>query len=93
VSTTTKVIRVPAEVQEEAMELAALRRQQSGHLIADAWREYMANHREEFAADLEKAAALLRDGTLEELAAFASRNVEARASAAHQRAHASRVDS
>jgi hypothetical protein len=49
------------------------------HLVAEAWREYIANHREEFAADLEKTAQLLRDGTLSHLAEFSSRNADARA--------------
>lgn len=81
----TKVIRVPDNVHEEAVRLAALRRQQPGHLLAEAWREYMEKNRAQFAADLERAAKHLRDGTLESLADFASRNADARAQAAAQR--------
>lgn len=81
----TKVVRVPGEVHEEAVQLAALRRQQPGQLLAEAWRDYMEKHREQFAADLEQAAKVLRDGTLQSTSAFASRNVQARAKAAVER--------
>lgn len=81
----TRVLRVPEQVHNEATEIAALRRSQPGHLVAEAWREYIANHRNEFAADLEKTAKLLRDGTLDELAAFTSRNADARAEQAIER--------
>lgn len=86
----TAVIRVPSQVHQEAVQLAALRREQPGHLLAAAWNEYLENHRDEFAADLEQAAKLLRDGTLDELAEFASRNAEARAAAAAKRARSAR---
>lgn len=78
----SSVVRVPDQVHNEAARLAAFRGQQPGHLIAEAWQEYLANHRTEFAADLEEAARLLRNGTLEQLAAFTSRNADARAEAA-----------
>lgn len=81
----TRVLRVPEQVHEEATQIAAMRRSQPGNLIAEAWREYLANHRDEFAADLEEAAKLLRDGTLDQLAAFASRNVDERAAEAVER--------
>jgi hypothetical protein len=82
----TKVMRVPSDVQQEATQIAALRRQQPAQVLAEAWNEYMTNHREEFAADLEKAAAVLRNGSLDDLAELASRNVEARARVSAQRA-------
>lgn len=88
----TKVMRVPADVQEEAAQVAALRRQQAGELLADAWREYMVNHREEFAADLREAAELLRNGTLDELSTFASRNAKARAQAETSRIRSKHAD-
>lgn len=68
----TSVMRVPDDVRAEAQRLAALQGKQPGEVIAIAWREYVERHREEFAAGLEEAARLLRDGTLEEFAAFAS---------------------
>lgn len=82
---TTKVIRVPADVHQEAVRIAALRNQQPAELIAEAWREYFANNREEFAADFEQAAEIMRNGTTEDLAEFASRNVKARAAASAAR--------
>jgi hypothetical protein len=86
----TRVMRVPAEMHQEAVQLAALRRQQPGAMLAAAWAEYMENHRDEFANDLEQAAQLLRDGTLDQLADFASRDADARAQAAADRARAKR---
>lgn len=90
--TATKVIRVPGDVHEEAVQLAALRRQQPGHLLAEAWSEYVEKHRAEFAGDLERAAKHLRDGTLNDVAGFASRNAEARAHASAQRLRAETPD-
>jgi hypothetical protein len=76
------VVRVPERVLLESKRIAALRGQQPGDMLAAAWREYLETHREEFAAELEESARLLRDGTLEELAAFVSRNADERADAA-----------
>ncbi len=56
-------VRVPDEVHAQATRLAALRGQQPGQFLADAWEEYLANHREDFATDLEQAARIVRDGT------------------------------
>lgn len=89
----TRVLRVPATVHNEATEIAALRRAQPGQLVAEAWREYMENHREEFAADLEKTAKLLRDGTMDQLAAFVSRNAADRAAKAVERLNADPANS
>jgi hypothetical protein len=77
----TSIVRVPTDVHTEAKRIAALQGQATGEVIAAAWREYLANHREEFASDLEEAARLMRDGTLDQLAEFASRHAEARAEA------------
>jgi hypothetical protein len=62
--------------------VAALRGQQPGEALAQAWREYFDTHREQFAADLETAAQLIRTGTLADLAQFAGRNADAEAEAA-----------
>lgn len=80
------VMRVPAEVNAEAKQIAALRGRQPGQVVAQAWREYLDRHREEFAAELEEAARVLREGTVGDVAAFASRNASARAQAAAERA-------
>src|SRR3954453_867735 len=82
---TTKVMRVPADVHSEAVQIAALRHQQPAALIAEAWRDYFEKNRAEFAADLERAAEILRNGTTEDLASFASRNAEARGAASAAR--------
>lgn len=86
----TNVIRVPKDVHSEATRVAALRGQQPGQLLADAWREYMARHRGQFASELEEAARLMRNGTAEELTAFANRSNGARAEAAAARIRAGR---
>ncbi len=85
----SSVVRVPDTVLTEAKRIAALQGTQPGDILATAWREYLDNHRAEFAGDLERAAELLRNGTLDDLAAFASRNAKERARAAHEAADAS----
>lgn len=92
-NTSTRVLRVPEETHNEATQIAALRGSQPGQLLAEAWREYMENHRKEFAADLEQVAKLLRDGTLEQLAEFTSRNADARAAKAVERLNSKRTQS
>jgi len=92
-NTSTRVLRVPEETHNEATQIAALRGSHAGQLVAEAWREYMENHRKEFAADLEQVAKLLRDGTLEQLAEFTSRNADARAAKAVERLNSRRADS
>lgn len=62
-----------------------MRGQQQGDLLAEAWREYLQRHRNQFAADLEQAANILRNGTMNDLAEFASRRAPARAKAAAER--------
>ncbi|MGA2455322.1 MAG: hypothetical protein ABSG93_17570 [Solirubrobacteraceae bacterium] len=89
----TRVLRVPEQVHTQATQIAALRQSQPGHLVAAAWREYIENHRDEFAADLETTAKLLRDGTLEQLAEFTSRNADARAAEAVERLNSKRAQS
>lgn len=80
------VVRIPEGVHDEAKRVAGMRGESVGDVIAAAWAEYIENHREQFARDLEEAAKLLRDGTSEDLAAFASRDVKARARAARKAA-------
>jgi len=92
-TTSTRVVRVPEDTHNEATQVAALRQVQAGELLADAWREYMENHREEFAKDLEKTAKLLRGGTLEKLTEFTSRNADARAAKAVARLNSKRAAS
>lgn len=67
----TSVIRIPSEVQQQAARVAALCGQQPGALLAQAWKEFLVNHRDDFADDLEEAARLMRSAPLDELVAFA----------------------
>lgn len=68
---TTTVIRIPSDVHEQTTRIAALCGEQPGSLLAQAWREYLVNHREHFAADLEVAAGLMRSAPVEDLVSFA----------------------
>jgi len=81
----TQPVRVPDAVYESAKHLAALRGESSGDLLAKAWAEFLENHREEFARDLEHVAKLLRDGTTSDLSMFVKRNNATRARAAAAR--------
>lgn len=67
----TTPIRIPSEIHEQTMRIAALCGEQPGALLAQAWREFLVNHRQDFAADLEEAAQLMRSGSVDELVAFA----------------------
>lgn len=78
---TTTNMRVPADVHTEATKIAALRGQTPGDLLAEAWKEFFAKHREHFAKDLEEAATIVRRGTTDELTAFVARGAEERAKA------------
>jgi len=73
-------------MHDQAKRIAALRGMQTGAIIAEAWKEYMQNNQEQFATDFEQAAKLLRDGTLDQLAEFVSRDADARGEAAAKRA-------
>jgi prephenate dehydrogenase len=81
----SSVVRIPTDVHREVKKLAELQSTQPGEVLALAWREYVSNHREEFAAELEEVARLLREGDVEDLAAFASRTASVRAEAAAAR--------
>ena len=66
----TTVVRIPTDVHLETKRFAALCGEPQGDLLAHAWREYVVNHRDDFAEDLEQAAKLMRDATLDELVGF-----------------------
>jgi hypothetical protein len=66
----TSVVRVPDHVHLETKRIAALCGEQPGDLLALAWREYVVNHRDQFADDLARAATLMRDAPLDELVEF-----------------------
>jgi len=66
----TTVTRIPTEVHQEVTRMAALCGESSSSLLEQAWREYVVNHRDQFASDLDKAAQLVRNGTLDDLVEF-----------------------
>lgn len=78
----TKVMRVPENVRQEAATLAALQGRLPAELVGEAWAEYVENHKQAFANDLEQAARLMRDGSVEDVVRFASRSNSARAAVA-----------
>lgn len=83
-STTT--VRISKELSAEVAQIAALRGQTSGDLLAKAWKEFLARNKDAFAKDMEEAAKIIRTGTTMDLAAFLSENVDAHAEAAAQQA-------
>lgn len=83
-STTT--VRISKELSTEVAQIAALRGQTSGDLLAKAWKEFLASNKDAFAKDMEEAAKIIRTGTTKDLAAFISRDVSTRAKAAAEQA-------
>lgn len=78
---TTTNMRVPTDVHTEATKIAALRGQTPGDLLAEAWKEFFAKHREHFARDLEEAATIVRRGTADELTTLVAKGAKERAKA------------
>jgi predicted transcriptional regulator len=83
----TTAVRVSEELLEDVKRLAALRGETPGGLLAEAWSEFIARHREEIAADVEEVAQMLRQGDRDGLIGFTRRTVRARAAAAAERAN------
>ncbi len=83
-STTT--VRISKELSKEVAQIAALRGQTSGDLLAKAWKEFLAKNKDAFAKDMEEAAQIIRTGTTMDLAAFLSEDVAAQAEAAAEQA-------
>jgi hypothetical protein len=73
------VVRLPEDVYESARRIAALQGRQASDLIGEAWGQYLESHREQFAADFEQAAHLLRTGDTKGLTELASRSARVRA--------------
>lgn len=83
---TTTTVRISKDLSSEVAQIAALRGQTSGDLLAKAWKEFLANNKDAFAKEMEEAANIIRTGTTEDLASFVSRDVAVRAEAAAQQA-------
>lgn len=86
-STTT--VRISKDLSSEVAQIAALRGQTSGDLLAKAWKEFLARNKDAFAKDMEEAAKIIRTGTTKDLAAFLSEDVGAHAEAAAEQAQES----
>jgi hypothetical protein len=79
---TTTTVRIPKEISTEIARIAALRGQSSGDLLVEAWKAFLAENKDIFASQMEQVADIIRKGTTEDLAAFVSQDVDARAEAA-----------
>ncbi len=66
----TSTMRVTETVRDEVTRMSQLCGDQPAVLLERAWNEYLINHREQFAADLEAAAQLVRNGSTDDLVAF-----------------------
>ncbi len=65
--------------------MASLVGKTPGDLLTAAWKEYLENHRAEFAKELETAAEIVRNGSMEDLASYAGRYNDERAKQASAR--------
>jgi hypothetical protein len=81
------VVRLPEDIHTSAKQAGSLQGRSAAEMMSEAWREYLAAHRDELASDFEEAAELLRSGDTEALARFANRSVVERAEAAAERIH------
>lgn len=86
----TAPVRVHQETHEQTKKMAALVGRSAGELLDEAWEEYMEKHRAEFAAELETAAHLVRNGSRQDLVAFANRNNAEKAKRASARIRSKR---
>jgi hypothetical protein len=80
------LLRVPEELHAQVKHIAAMQGTSAGDLLARAWREFFERHRDEFAAEFEAAADLVRRGDAAGMAAMMKRGNRDRAEAAARRA-------
>jgi hypothetical protein len=62
-----------------AKAIASLQGKTTNEVLVEAWQEYLESHRDEIAANVERAAGLLRSGDMDGLIAHANRDAEHRA--------------
>jgi hypothetical protein len=72
-------VRIPQDIDAPVKAIAAMQGRVAGEVLADAWREYFENHREEFAAEFERAAEVVRAGDTDAMAALMNRFNDERA--------------
>ena len=75
----TTVSRIPDEVLHGARAIASLQGKTTNEVLVEAWHEYLSSHRDEIAANVERAADLLRSGDIDGLIAHANRDANPRA--------------
>ena len=81
----TTTARISERTSLESRRIAALQGVSQSEVLDQAWADFLASNRDQFAKDLEEAAKIVRDGTTEELAAFIGRDSERDAVAAAER--------
>jgi hypothetical protein len=67
-----------ASPAEKRSQLVLLREETTDEALMDAWREHLGGHRDKIAANVERAAELLRSGDMEGLVAHANRDAARR---------------
>ncbi len=78
-------VRIPQEIDAPVKAIAAMQGRVVGEVLADAWREYFEKHRQEFAAEFERAAEVVRAGDTDAVASLMNRfNDDLAAAAAEQ---------
>lgn len=82
----TTAVRISDELLDDVKRLAGLRGSTPGSLLAQAWSEFVARHRDEIANDFEEVAQMVRNGDRDGLVGFTQRSVRERAAAAAARA-------
>lgn len=82
----TTLVRVSEELHAQVKHIAAIQGTSAGDLLAHAWREFFERHRDEFAAEFEAAAELVRRGDTAGMAAMMKRGNRDRAETAALRA-------
>lgn len=75
-------VRIPDEIDASIKAIAGLQGRVPGKVLAAAWLEYFEAHREEFVAQFERAAELVRSGDTEGMAAMMNRFNDERAALA-----------
>ncbi len=77
--------RIPEDVREGVLMLAAMQGSEPGDVLVRAWREFLTRHRELLDTDSKEVGRMIREGDTAGLAAYASRHARERAKQAASR--------
>ncbi len=73
------VVRVPTDTYSHVRAVSGLKQQSPGSLLAQAWEEYVENHRDELEETFDTVSHLIREGDSEGLVAFMQQGSKERA--------------